>query len=156
MTIIDTLGRLITDLGTLGYELITLGGHYILLIAWIAWWLWGVNWSRGWAFLARGAWAPLVLLMIVTALVWSRIAPGTCDCLGFMRIPNFWWQLGYVGMLVAIMLFCGWVQGVFHWAPAEISLEPPAHTDAGHGHEGHGHDHAANVHAAAHDHEPHH
>ena len=133
MTIIDTLARLVTELGTLAYELLTLGWHYILLIVWVAWWLWGVNWNRAWAFLGRGAWAPFVLLLVVSALVWSRIAPGPCDCLGFVRIPNFWWQLGYVGMLAAIMLFCGWLQGVFHWTPAEISLEPPPPAEGGHG-----------------------
>jgi hypothetical protein len=137
MDILHTLGDLIANLGRLAYELIALGWQYILLIVWVAWWLWGVNWKRTWPVLREGAWAPLVLLMIVTALAWSRLAPGPCECLGFAVVPNFWWQLGYVAMLVAIALLCGWLQGVFAWAPAEINLDPPAH---GHGHDGHGHD----------------
>ena len=134
-----TLRHLLGDLGTLAYQLMTLGWHYVLFIVWIAWWLWGVNWKRAWAFLGQGAWAPFVLLMIVSALVWSRIAPSSGNCLGFMIVPNFWWQLGYIGMLVAVMFFCGWLQAVMHWAPADINLEPPAH---GHGHrhdDGHHH-----------------
>ena len=149
MAIQDTLRQLLVDLGTLAYELFTLGWHYILFILLIVWSLWGVNWSRAWAALRQGAWAPLILLMVVTALVWSRISPTSCDCLQIVTIPNFWWQLGYVAMLVAIIFFCGWLQAVFHWAPAEVDLNPPA---------AHGHDHAHHDTHAAHTptHEHHH
>jgi hypothetical protein len=50
-----------------------------------------------------------------------------------MTIPNFWWQLGGVGLLVGTALFCGWLQGVLGWTPEEIDLEPPVHA-AAHGH----------------------
>jgi hypothetical protein len=146
MEILQTLGELLGNLVQLGRELFALAWHYILILVWVVWWLWGVNWRRAWPFLAQGAWAPLVLLIIISALVWSRITPGPCECLGIVVVPNFWWQLGYVGLLVAIALFCGWLQGVFHWAPAEISLEPPVHGhshghDHGHSHGDHGHGH---------------
>src|SRR5206468_12679263 len=108
--------------------------YWLLLIGWAAWWLWGVNWKQAWAVLALGAWLPVLLLMIASALVWSQIAPSDCSCLGFVTVPNFWWQLGGVGLLAAITLFCGWVQGVFGWAPAEIDLEPPPTADDGQGH----------------------
>ena len=98
---------------------------WALLIVWIAWWLWGVNWKRVWPVLARGAWAPLLLLLVIVALVWSQIAPA-------VRLPNFWWQLGALILLLLLTLFCGWLQGVFNWAPAEIDLEPPpTHTHNG-------------------------
>ena len=102
---------------------------------WCAWWLWAVNWKRAWPVLAQGAWAPVVLLSVVAALAWSRIAPSPCNCLGFVTVPNFWWQLGSVSTLTAIALFCGWLQGYFGWTPQESNLEPPpiAHE--------HGHDH---------------
>ena len=51
MEILHTLGELIADLGRLGYELVALGWRYILLIVWVAWWLWGVNWKRTWPVL---------------------------------------------------------------------------------------------------------
>jgi hypothetical protein len=50
-------------------------------------------------------------------------------------VPNFLWQLGAVGALAAIALFCGWLQGYFGWTPEEVSVEP---APAAHGH---GHDH---------------
>jgi hypothetical protein len=99
--------------------------HWLLLIPWVAWWLWGVNRKQTWAVLAQGAWLPVLLLMIVSALVWAEIRPSECTCLGFVTVPNFWWQLGGVSLLVAVTLLCGWLQGVYGWTPAEISLEPP-------------------------------
>ena len=119
------------------YWLQTEHWSWLLLIPWLAWWLWGVNWKRAWAVLAQGAWLPLLLLVIVTALVWSQMAPSDCTCLGFVAVPNFWWQLGGVSLLVAITLLCGWLQGVFDWTPAEVSLEPPEAPAMHHEHEHH-------------------
>src|SRR5216683_3013877 len=53
--------------------------NWLLLTAWLAWWLWGVNWKQAWAVLAQGAWLPVLLLMIVGALVWSQISPSDCN-----------------------------------------------------------------------------
>jgi len=69
--------------------------------------------------------------------VWSRLDTKVCDCLPYMTVPNFWWQLGAVGLLIASAFFCGWLQGLLHWTPPVIELEPPAHThvhEVGHGH----------------------
>jgi hypothetical protein len=133
----QTLVELVTLLGQLAVQLFALGMHWILLIMWIAWWLLGVSWRKAWPALGNGGWAPLVLLVLVVSLVWSRLQPGSCDCIGVV-VPNFWWQLGYVAMLVAVALFCGWLQGVLHWQPAEINLDPPVHAHGdGHGHAAH-------------------
>ncbi len=123
----EVLLRLLGDLVRLG-----LAGS--LLIAWLAWGLWGVNWQKAWAVLAEGAWVPGVVLLVAAALVWSQLAPSDCACLGFVTVPNFWWQLGGVSLLAAVTLFCGWLQGVFGWTPTEIDLEPPLPADHGHGH----------------------
>jgi hypothetical protein len=104
---------------------------------WVAWWLWAVNWKVLWKVLAQGAWAPVVLLVLITTAAWSRLAPGDCNCLPFVSIPNFWWQLGSLSSMVALALFCGWLQGYMGWAPAEINLDPPAHPSG----DGHGHHH---------------
>ena len=98
---------------------------WLLLIPWLAWWLWGVNWKQAWAVLAQGAWLPVLLLMVVSALVWSQVAPSECTCHGFVAVPNFWWQLGGVSLLLAMTLLCGWLQGVFGWTPTDVSIEPP-------------------------------
>lgn len=130
---------LFQSFATLVLLLASFGLHWLLWIIWAAWWLGGVNAKKARHVLATGAWAPAILLIILVALVWSRIDPRACDCLGFMRVPNFWWQLGYVSMLAAIALFCGWLQSALHWTPPEVHFDPPAH---GHGHEhGHGHGH---------------
>jgi hypothetical protein len=132
----ETLEQLVTNLGTLFVELLQFALHWALIIAWLAWWLWGVNWKKVWPVLGRGGWAPVVLLMVVSALVWAQIQPSECACLGFVTVPNFWWQLGSVGLLVAITLMCGWLQEVLGWTPAEVELEPPV-TATGHEHAHH-------------------
>jgi uncharacterized membrane protein YfcA len=90
---------------------------------WIVWWLCAVNWQKLWPVLAGGAWAPAVLLFLMGAIAWSRLAPG-----------HFAWQLGITAVLAALALFCGWLQGQLRWTPREVSVEPPAVSDDGHGH----------------------
>jgi hypothetical protein len=96
-----------------------------LVIVWLAWCLFGINWKKAWGVLAQGGWAPLVLVMVLIALAWSQMTPAA---------PDFWPKLLVVGLVVAASFFCGWVQEYFHWEPAEISLEPPAYAVNGHEH----------------------
>jgi hypothetical protein len=133
--LLDTLWQLVIVLSRLGAELLLLGLSWSLLLAWVAWWTFGVNWQKTWKVLAQGAWVPLVLLSVTGAFVWSRIAPTKFNFLNLLVVPNFWWQLVGVGLLVGLTLFCGWVQGVLGWTPAEVSLEPPA--PSGHDHHPH-------------------
>jgi hypothetical protein len=133
----DILVQLVVTLFALVVAVGTLLVRNGLLIAWVAWWLWGVNWSKGWGVLARGGWVVVVLLTVLAAMVWAAIAPSRYDVFGQFQAPNFWWQLVASTLLVLLALFCGWVQGVFHWEPAEINLEPPAHAHADHGHAHH-------------------
>ena len=133
--IFQTLVQLVTTLLTLIREVGELALRNILAIAWVAWWLWGVNWNKAWPVLARGGWVVAVLLTVLAAMVWAAIFPGTYDAFGLFQVASFWWQLAAVTLIVLLALFCGWLQGVFGWAPAEIELEPPvqAHADQ-HGH----------------------
>ncbi len=95
-------------------------------LLWCAWWLGAVNWRRAGPALAQGAWVPALLLLVMAALAWSRIAG-----------VDFVWCLGQVGILALAALFCGWLQGYFGWTLSEVSLEPPVD----HGHDEHFHDH---------------
>src|SRR5205807_815162 len=104
---------------------------------WLAWALFAVNWKRTWAVLAEGAWAPVVLLTLLVALVWASLSPNSITFLGFLPLDSFWWKLGAVWIIVALTCFCGWLQGVWHYTPPEISTEPAA---VGDGHD-HGHHH---------------
>ncbi len=127
-----TLALLLQTLFTLFLQLASLGFHWLVWIVWAAWCLWGVNWKKTRHVLAVGAWAPAVLLILLIAIIWSRLDPKPTTF--FTWLPNFWWQLAYVCVLAAIAMFCGWLQGVFHWTPPDINLDPPV--------PGHGHDHA--------------
>jgi hypothetical protein len=97
----------------------------LLLLVWVAWWLLAVNWRKAWPMLADGGWAPALLLIIIASMAWAMIDARSCNCLGFVVVPNGWWQLGYISTLAALALMCGWVQGYFEWTPPEISVEPP-------------------------------
>jgi hypothetical protein len=134
----QTLLTLVQTLGVLVWQLGALGAHWAFWLIFAAICLWAINWHKTRHFLAVGGWAPAVLLILVIALVWSRIVPGTLSFFG-MLIPNFWWQLIYVSLLAAFGLFLGWIQTVMHWTPHDINLDPPAPAH-GHGH-GHGHHH---------------
>jgi hypothetical protein len=113
-------------------------GELVGVLLWCLFWLCAVNWKRAWTVLAQGGWAPVVLLDLVAALAWSGIAPAPFDLDGSFHLPNFWWQLLVVVCLTLLALFFGWLQGVLGWAPAEVSLEPPA---VHHGHHAHHHAH---------------
>ena len=128
----QTLVLLLQTLFTLLAQVSALGFHYLLWLLFAAWCLWGVNWKKARHVLKIGGWLPAMLVIVLIAIVWSRIDPSPC---GACNLPNFWWQLGYVSMVAAIAMVLGWVQSVFHWTPHDINLDPPAHT---HGH-GHGH-----------------
>lgn len=129
-TLLQTLEQLFGALGQLVVQLLSLAIHWVFLLLWLTWWLLAVNWQKAWPVLRAGGWAPVVVLALVAALTWSRLQPVPSECLGVVTVPTFWWQLGYVTMLIVVALFCGWLQGVMRWAPAEISLEPPAHGHA--------------------------
>jgi hypothetical protein len=135
----DKLEQLFIILGSLLADLGRFALTWLLVIVWLALALWGVNWQRAWPVLARGGWVPLVLLMVLAALVWSELAP--------MEGASFWPHLGGVCLVVAVTLFCGWLQGYFGWTPPTVELEPPAPADDTHGHEHpvgtfHGHEYA--------------
>lgn len=134
MEILDTLWQLVLVLRQLVVDLIVLAGFRALLLFWLAWALLAINWPKVWPWLARGAWAPAVLILFLIALIWSRLTPVSCSCLGFVTVPNFWWQLGEVGLFAALTLFCGWLQGKLGWTPPEISFDPPAPASHGHDH----------------------
>lgn len=113
-----------------------LGGVKAMFLfgAWAVWWLFGVDWARTWQFLAGGAWLPFVLLGVMGALVFSQVFPSDHVLLNRFIMPNFWWQLGALGLWFAAALFFGWLQGVIFWHPVEVELEPASEADHGHGH----------------------
>jgi hypothetical protein len=134
----NTLLQLVQVLFTLVSDLVTLAARWLLVIVWVAWWLWFVDWRKLWPTLAAGSWAPFLLLSVLAAIAWACIAPGPLTLAGFV-FPNFLWKLGAVMLLFCVALFCGWLQMVYRWHPPEIELEPPPAADHGHHDHGHGH-----------------
>ncbi|HJT79006.1 MAG TPA: hypothetical protein VJ739_17555 [Gemmataceae bacterium] len=130
------LGAVFHTLGRLLYEVGAAFPLWPLLLVWVVVWLLAVNWQRLGPLLRRGGWAPAVLLLVLAALVWSQIAPDAVPWAIVPPLPSFWWQVAVMVELALLALFCGWLQGVFGWAPPEINLEPPAAPAHGpdHGH----------------------
>src|SRR5262249_24761378 len=87
--LVEGLGNLLSAATDLA---LTILGRYWVLLIWLAWALWAINWKKVWPNLVKGAWAPGVLALIFIALIWSQLQPESCDCLGFVTLPNFWWQ----------------------------------------------------------------
>jgi hypothetical protein len=117
--------QLFSILGQILAPLIQSAASWLLLLVWIAWWLWAVNWKKVWPVLAQGGWLVVSLLVIIGALVWSMIAPDTGYLLGGLVGSAFWRHLVLVALLALVALVCGWLQGMLGWEPAEIDLEPP-------------------------------
>lgn len=135
----QTLVELVTVALRLVVEVLQLGLTWSLLLVWIAWWLWAVNWKKAWRVLGDGGWAPLVVIGLIAAGVWSQVRPTNLVVTPNFAIINFWWQLGAVALLIGSAFFCGWLQGYFGWTPAEIDVEPPAHHAGHHGEAAHAH-----------------
>lgn len=129
--------QLVRSILVLGAALLVWAGQWSLLIAWLAWWLGAVNWRRVWPALAQGAWLPVVLLLVMSALVWSTIQPAGYQVLGVVPLSAFWWRLLIVACLAGLAFLCGWLQEILGWTPADVAVEPPA--DTGHHHHGDGH-----------------
>ncbi len=88
--IMHSVTILFTTLIVLILQLAALGFHWLLWIVWAAWCLWAVNWKKTRHVLAIGGWAPATLLLLLIAIIWSRLA--TTPLPGFSWLPNFWWQ----------------------------------------------------------------
>jgi len=100
------------------------------------WCLFAVNWRKAWPVLSAGGWLPLALVVAMAAYVWAQVYPRPLSVLG-LSLGNGWWQMLAAGLLTGYALFLGWVQGVYGWAPEEISLDPPPAAHGDHHHHGH-------------------
>ncbi len=111
----QTLLELVVVLWNLLVQLILLGLQYLLLVGYIAVTLLAINWKRTWPILAQGAWAPLVLIILISAQAWTFLEPSY----------GYWWHLGGVVLLVGGAMFNGWLQGILGWTPADLNFDPP-------------------------------
>ena len=130
----DAFIQLFMSLGILFSALLIFLFQWSLVIAWLAWWLFAADWRKIWPVLARGAWLPTVLLMVLAALAWSQMRPRDLNIGGEFSLPNFWWQLIAIFLLAGLTLLCGWLQENFGWYSTEVEIEPPIEASHAHAH----------------------
>lgn len=118
--------QLITVLASIVVQLLYLTLQNLLLVVYVAWALLAVNWPKVWPTLKAGAWAPLVLIVLIAAMVWTFLEP--------MGPWGYWWHLGGVSLIVAGAFFCGWLQVLLGWTPPDLSFEPNLEAHGDHGH----------------------
>ncbi|MBI3861680.1 MAG: hypothetical protein HY290_07270 [Planctomycetia bacterium] len=141
---IANLASSVVDLLTAVFGLVV---PWTPLAAWIAFWLFAVNWVTLRETLSKGGWIALVLIGAIMVLVWGSIAPdqGTFDFYG-LKVSNFVEKAVYVSGLIVIMFLAGALQ-LSGCCSKCMQFEEPVQIaehhgrDAGHGHDsGHGHD----------------
>jgi hypothetical protein len=86
-------------------------GLWLFLAAWIAYFLFAVNWVHLRRVLLDGGWVGLLLIGLVIILVWGTVAPpdGYHSLFG-LRLSNYVGKTVYVTALACIMLLCGSIQ----------------------------------------------
>ena len=110
--LLDNLLQLVSAGWGVVYSLGRLMLPWAPLFAWVAYWLFAVNWDKLWDVLLGGGWIGLVLIALIAVLVWGMVAPpesGVHHLLG-LSLSNFFGKLVFVTSLVCIMLLCGSVQ----------------------------------------------
>ena len=114
---------------------------WLPLAAWVAFWMFAVNWTKLREVTAKGGWLGVLLLAVAAVLIWGTIAPtpgGTREVFG-LHVSNFVEKAVYVSGLIVIANLAGSVQlsGAFGNC---CRIEEPVELDEHHGHDAHGHD----------------
>ncbi len=104
-----SLVDLFVALWGIAYSLVQLVTPWTPLLAWVAFWLFAVNWVKLRQVLLQGAWTGVVLTGLVMVIVWGSISPGNHELFG-LHVSNFVGKTVYVTMLFCIMFLCGSVQ----------------------------------------------
>lgn len=110
--LIDSIQQLFFSLVGIGSSLFSLVLPWTPLIAWVAFWLYAVNWVKLREIFLKGGWAGFLLLAFVMILVWGAVAPpvsGSHNLLG-LKLSNYVGKTVYVTFMFCIILICGSVQ----------------------------------------------
>ena len=110
--LLDSLLLLITSLWGILTSVIALIVPWTALIAWVAFWLFAVNWRKLAPILLEGGWVGVVLTYLVMILVWGVVAPpadGVHHLLG-LTVSNFVGKTIYTTALFCIPFLCSTIQ----------------------------------------------
>lgn len=135
----DLFSNLIQLFEVLFNTVLSIGGvllPWLPLIAWVAFWLLAVDWSKLRSYMVGGGFIGVILMGLVAILVWGSVAPpadGAHHMLG-LKLSNYVGKTVYVTMLISILFLCGSVQlsgsvDRFLNFPEDVPNE-----DHGHGH----------------------
>lgn len=112
-SLVTNVVELFTAVWSIVLDLGAIALPWLPLVAWVAFWTFGVNWVRlRRILLVEGGWIGLLLLGAVSVLVWSTVAPpvgGHHELLG-LTVGNVVGKTIYVTGLVVIAFLCGSVQ----------------------------------------------
>jgi hypothetical protein len=145
--IVHNFVLLLSAMWELLISLLAVAVPWMPLVAWVAFWLFAVNWVKLTQVLLRGGLFALILLGLVATLVWGVVSPpagGAHHLLG-LSVGNFVGKFVYVTALLVIMILCGSVQLAGFCGSWANFPDGPAEPD--HGHDSHAdHDHHETVH----------
>ncbi|MFQ5733495.1 MAG: hypothetical protein ACE5KM_16275 [Planctomycetaceae bacterium] len=107
----DNLVNLFDALWGVVVSLVQVVAPWTPLLAWIAFWLFAVNWVKLRQVMIQGGWIGVVLIGSVIVLVWGTVAPPQDGHLMLgMKLSNYVGKTVYVTVLFCIMFLCGSLQ----------------------------------------------
>lgn len=112
MELLVSLWNVVVAVALLVWTLVLFLAPWTPLLAWIAFWLFAVNWRQLSPILAKGGWIGVLLAAWVAILVWSSVsvpADGFHHMYG-LQVSNVVGKTVYVTSLLVIALLCGSVQ----------------------------------------------
>jgi hypothetical protein len=141
-SLLESLLQLVTAMWNVVASSVAFLFPLLPLFAWVAFWLFAVDWAKLRRVMLDSGWIAVALLALLAVMVWGSVSPPAD---GYHLIPglmltNYFGKLVYVTALVCIMFLCGAVQlggCCAGWVPAqeaEAADEPAEHGHGQHGH----------------------
>lgn len=127
-----SLQDLFLALGNLIVSLLQTVAPWTPLLAWIAFWLFAVNWVKLRSVMTAGGWIGVVLIGLVWVATWGTISPAEEHHLLGLTVSNYVGKTVFVTVLLCIMFLCGSLQ-LAGFLPACCSHDAES-TDDAHAH----------------------
>ena len=132
MEVLQSIWNVVVAVAQLLVEVVQFVAPWIPLLAWIAFWLFAVNWKVLYPILMKGGMIGVLLTALMTVLVWSLISSpedGVHRLYG-LAVSNAVGKTIYVTSLTVIAFLCGSVQlsgSCGKWCRFEEPVEEESH-----------------------------